>query len=60
MSACDQKSAYPSKTRAELVMTKRLRDNPTLFLRCYLCKGCGKWHLTSKEDRYSRNREDAA
>ncbi len=54
------KSPYPSKTRAETVAHKRMRDNRTLELRVYLCKACGMYHLTHTEDKWKRNREDAA
>ena len=45
------KSAYPSRNKAEEHRKKRLRENPTLYLRVYLCPECGLWHLTHKTNR---------
>ena len=52
---CEDKHAYASRTNAEAHIKKRLRDNPTLWLRAYLCPRCGHWHMTSMEDRFPRN-----
>ena len=46
------KSGYPSERIAQEHLTKRVRQNRTLDLRVYHCRACGKWHLTSKPDRY--------
>ena len=50
---CEEKGKYPSKTRAEQVARKRMRDNRTLELRAYLRDRCGLWHLTHVPDRKS-------
>lgn len=52
---CESKGRYPSKTRAELAIKKRCRQNPTLFLRSYYCKECGGWHLTHQPDRFRKD-----
>jgi uncharacterized protein YlaI len=52
-----QKASYESKGIADRFITKRLRENPTLFLRSYWCKKCGHWHLTHIEDRHPKMRE---
>lgn len=53
MTLCQFKDQYPSRTRALKVIHQRERENPTLrgTLRPYLCGICGKWHMTSQEDR---------
>ncbi len=48
------KSGYPSERIAQEHLTKRVRQNRTLDLRVYHCRACGKWHLTSKPDRYAQ------
>lgn len=55
---CQEKNAYPSRSMAERAMHKRMRDNRTLELRVYCCPVCGHWHMTSKQDRFSK--DDAA
>ena len=50
-----EKAAYPSRKATEAHIRKRLRDNPTLYLRPYLCPKCGHWHMTHREDRFPRN-----
>ena len=50
-----EKSGYPSRKRCEAHIKQRLRENPTLDLRAYLCPKCGHWHMTSREDRFPRN-----
>ena len=54
------KNSYPSKTRAEDIIRKRHRENPTIVLRAYHCGKCGFWHLTSRPDRYAKDQEGAA
>lgn len=60
MTACDEKTCYRSKPLAFAAVASRLRDNPTLYLRVYLCNACGLWHLTHKEDRFPRKRKEVA
>lgn len=50
-----EKSGYPSRRKTEEHIRHRLRENPTLDLRAYLCPKCGLWHMTSMEDRFPRN-----
>lgn len=59
MTACDTKNAYRSKPLAWAAVQKRLRDNPTIYLRIYVCSACGMYHLTSKLDKYRKD-EDVA
>lgn len=51
-----EKSGYPSRRKTEEHIRKRLKDNPTLDLRAYLCPKCGLWHMTSKADRFPRRK----
>jgi hypothetical protein len=60
MSACDTKAGYPTERIAQEHLTNRLRQNRTLDLRVYHCKACGKYHLTSKPDRYAQRRDGEA
>ena len=46
------KSGYPSERIAQEQFAKRVPQNRTLDLWVYHCRACGKWHLTSKPDRY--------
>lgn len=48
---CAEKGRYESRRIAEAFRLKRLRQNPTLYLRAYRCPQCGFWHLTSLPDR---------
>ena len=47
------KSGYPSERIALDQFAKRSSQNRTLDLWVYHCRACGKWHLTSKPDRYA-------
>lgn len=62
MTLCQFKSQYPSRTRAELAIKQRERENPTLrdTLRPYLCGVCGKWQITSQEERNAKSESEAA
>lgn len=51
MTTCQQKFQFPSRKAAERGIKSRLRKNPTLYLRAYLCNVCGLWHMTSQPDR---------
>jgi len=51
---CEQKNAYPSRSRAMDYARKRMRDNRTLDLRAYRCPHCGLWYLTHVPDRRER------
>ena len=48
------KDRYGSRRKATEHMEKRLRENPTLYLRVYHCSACGLWHMTHKPDRYEK------
>ena len=48
-------SQHPySRARAYELKQRREKANHTLVLRVYFCPECGKYHLTSKPDRFKR------
>ena len=58
--AGNPKGSYENRTTAERFKRKRLQSNPTLDLRVYRCPECGKYHLTSKPDKYARKGPEEA
>jgi len=48
---CSHKRAYWTEHEACRVAAHRMRQQPGLTLRVYICPGCGAHHLTSKPRR---------
>ena len=48
--ACERKKRYTCRSDAEEAV-RLCAEHGTLGLRCYKCRYCGGWHLTSKAPR---------